>query len=58
MSKTKNSETVEVRLLLDCVQGKANQVISLGAAEAERARAEGWGDPDPAAVAAVKPLNR
>lgn len=60
MSKTKNPEApeksadVEVRLLLDCTHGKVNQIVSLGAAEAERALSEGWGDPSPAAVAAAR----
>lgn len=60
MSKNKNPEAppksadVEVRLLLDCTHGKANQIVSLRAAEAERALSEGWGDPSPAAVAAVR----
>lgn len=48
---------VEVRVLVDCTFGRINDVLELSPEEAEVARTNGWGDPDPAAVAAALAAN-
>lgn len=45
---------VEVRVLVDTLDHKVDDVITLTAEEAVAARAAGWADPDPAAVAFAK----
>lgn len=56
MAKAKNSGDVRVRLLYDCAHGRCNDVVTLPAAEAESAIADGSADADPAAVAYAESL--
>ena len=50
----KQLEAVEAALLRDCVFGKCGEVVTLSAADAEQAVAQGMADLHPDAIKAAK----
>ena len=48
--------TVKVRVLCDCIYGKADAVVELPVADLAQAEALGFVDPNPAAVAYAESL--
>jgi hypothetical protein len=57
-SAPKSAKTVKVRVLADCTLGRANDVVTLTAAEAKLADEQGLADPSKEAVAYAATLEQ